>query len=72
MFEDFNADLDDLITSRTQRYGTPGWGKEPKITIDEFCEHFMKIHPWNDPKEMDGTALNIRKLLISDRDSKSM
>ena len=30
----------------------------------------MKIHPWNEPDEMDGTVLNIRKLLVADLDCK--
>ena len=64
MFEDFNADLDELIATKTMKKKA-----EPKITIDEFCNHFMKIHPWNDPVEMDGPVLNMRKLLIADRDS---
>lgn len=63
MFEDFNTDLDNLIASKTKKNG-----KETKISVDDFCEYFMKIHPWNDPNNMDGAFLNIRKLLVADRD----
>ena len=61
MFEDFSADLDNLISIKILRKGD-----EPRITIDDFCEYFMKIHPWNDPLEMDGEELNIRRLLEAD------
>ena len=63
MYEDFIADLDALIESKRTKKS-----EEPKITIDDFCAHFMKIDPWNDPHEMEGTVLTIRKLFESDRD----
>lgn len=67
MYADFERDLAGLIATCT-----PNGNEEAQITIDDFCNYFMRIHPWNDPREMDGTALNIRKLLVSDRDSKIM
>ena len=67
MYEDFDADLNKLIESTT-----PMPGEEPQITIDEFCAHFIKIAPWNEPREMDGAVLNIRKLLVSDRDNETL
>ena len=63
MFDDFNTDLDNLIASKNLRKK-----QEPKITTAEFVSHFRQIHPWNDPREMDGPDLNIVKLLEVERD----
>ena len=67
MYEDFEKDLRELIASKT-----PHPNEEPKITIDELCEYFMKKSPWNEPREMDGTKLNMEKLLRADFNNQTM